>query len=417
MVGGHKPLAIAPDPDLQRRIRNWEEPGWLPISFTSLWRYEECPRQFWLAIQSGLRIGGDPADEGTEAHAVAESVQAGEEHLESGKLPLNAENYFDLKNKLVAAGRDEGALTELELFYEWDVKPGLRAQLRAFIDHAVVDRRGGRARIRDYKTGRVRKWDEHEVQRKTYSLVLVKQPEFGDIWEVEAQTNYLRWEEVGKGRVDIFDLGDLEEFALALEAKVRELAENLERAKAGDEDAFPPTPRLDNCRLCDFAHKCPAAQKLLSPYKLVLPVIHHYIKKRGSKEETLEVKEKPLEIMVPERVQTDADLAAMALAAWQLEAVLSGIKKVLDETGRLVEIPGTGYAYGPWITTTKKVRDIEGVIAYATEHELPINELVSFNGQQGKKYLDPLEHPFLAELAEEVPSRYPKREFRKLKPE
>lgn len=384
------------------------EPGWMAVSFSSIWKYRECPRQYRESILAGLDVSGDAADRGTELHSVAESVQNAVEHVESGTLPLTGvDKYFELKAKLLSAGQTEGAKTEQELFVEWEIAPGLRAQLRAFVDWLVIDEAAGAFEFEDYKTGRLQKYDEHEYQRFIYALTVMRN--YLDLWKGTGMTTYLQWQEPHRGKRQEFTAGGVEEFAVALEAQVRAMSEDTE---------FRAKPGTKRCGMCDFRLKCDAAQKLLSPFELTLPVTTKVVKKKGATVLSESTSKGDFTISAPQGIASPEDLQAMGRALFQLDAVrtaiVAALKEGVDRYGP-VELADEGVSFAPWIATSRTVKDIDALLATAAELGIPYGDLVRFNPQQGKRHLE--DNPSLAKLAEPYTERYPKWEFRKTKSE
>lgn len=374
----------------QRALRAFELPGWLPLSYSSLSTFHDCPKKYDLGRKHD-RLGGDAADMGNVVHGYSElgTIDQGNDL----KLGMDAdfwrlidafEDYArrDYRNN----GMPPGAEYEKEWLVEWDVWPGLRAQLRAFVDIVAVE--DGWGLIDDLKTGRVMEYDHWKEQRFIYALAAIRNDR--RIWRgVKVRTIPLRFpgKAVSEDTWEI-SLVQIERFAKSLEAKVRALAE------AHRDQKFPAKPGVSKCRMCDFAHKCDAANRLLAPYELKL-------EKAGRS------------VVIPAEL-TRENRKDWALATFHLQKLLDDAKKVLKEADRKwgpIEIEGGMFTH--WQETSRRVKDVRGFIQLCQEKNIDLADVLNVNAQTAKRYLD--QDPDLAATAAEVEARYPKFEWRRPK--
>lgn len=377
----------------ERRKRVGLEPDWLPLSHTAMVSFDACELQHSLGYGPD-RVwvdSGDAANLGNELHALAEAIRDDKPYEIGSWLPLGEDDdYHFMKAKLEQLVKreiegwpmltDERATYEAILTHDWEVRPGLRAEWRGKIDWLVIDEQRGIAWIIDWKTGRKIDYEKDKVQRKEYALAVIRN--HPGVWKVYAKTIYLRFgKAVPHQGGDVFDAGDVEQFAVVLEAKVRRLARVV---KDGEEPKASPG---EQCRLCDYAHKCPAAEKLLTP---------------------LEIHFKDGVIQVPKALVSEEEIQAAALALFQLDKLAGDLKKALKTIADKRPIEVNGGSYRNWKKSAKRVRDLEAVIDFLRNQDVPYTEFLNFNHQTGKKFLE--DFPQLEQFLVEVEDRYP--EFR-----
>lgn len=372
----------------QRAIRKGTLAGWLPVSYSSLSDFEDCPAKHRFKTEHD-RLGGAPADMGNVVHGYSELgvIDAGNDLA----LSLNDDFWklIDAFDAYASRSYENGGLPanaeyEKEYLVEFELWPGMMAQLRAFLDIKAVE--DGWVMIDDLKTGRVMEYEHWKVQRMIYALAAVRNDK--RIWRgAKVRTVPLRFpgKVIQEGTWQI-SLVEIERFALVLKAKVKAMAE------AYRDQRFPAKPGLSKCRMCDFAHKCDAAGRLLAPYEL-------NIEKAGRS------------VKIPAEL-TPENREDWALASFHLEKLLTDVKKVLKEADRKwgpIRVEGGMYTH--WQAESTRVSDVPAFITLCQEKGIPLHEVLNINAQTSKKYLD--QDPDLAALGESVPARYPKFEWRK----
>lgn len=233
--------------NLRTRVRLNRVPGIWSGSYSSITQYDECPRQYKYQRDSEYWSRSGASDLGNAIHDALAGDEKSRIRLDdTGSMEKILRSFEDVR------AVPEDALRERSLYFEFPISTG-KAQIRCIIDLLWIDWEAGIAYVADYKTG---KWNNEdtrkkwEVQRRLYSLSVIRN--CPGIWKVVVWTLHLQSDTLIPGPDgDELYLSDLEEFALILEGKADTIA---------TDKNFDPNPG-DQCRLCDFASKCPAAKE------------------------------------------------------------------------------------------------------------------------------------------------------------
>lgn len=259
---------VCPSPRaMQRRIRSGIEPGYMPITFSRIKRWEECAfgEQQENRIENRIRTTSVPANVGTAVHLIAQARQAGEtvDDAELTKLvPLDkAEDFAYLRRsaeKLVITDKREHVLLledDARLHWEFPVYTADGSQVIAQVeikpDVLKIFTQESLAEVVDYKTGRVVSNNvEDDDQGQLYCAVLTETDLGRDIqWFDFIQPQLRFWDKAPEVR---WSRAQIDAFKTRFMAKVQLYAL---------EEEFRTRPG-NWCHWCSVAFRCPEGKKL-----------------------------------------------------------------------------------------------------------------------------------------------------------
>jgi PD-(D/E)XK nuclease superfamily protein len=379
------------DEEKQQRIRRGEEPGYFPITFSRIDRYQECPRHYQYEYVDKLgKVSGDAAELGTALHVFQEilftdGIEKANE-IATAMVPLAMSEDWQNARKIISEiSIRKDALYATEARFHWEFK-ALRVteaqepepwtvQVETKIDQLFVFPEKGIAEVVDGKSGRrVEKDVRNDSQLKTYAISAIRNLEGLGIHTVIG--TQAQWR-LGKLVSASWSVEELEDFAQQIEGI---------SATILNDQKFKPTPGV-HCMWCPFALRCDAAQKLLP--------------------KEVKIGEKTLPVLI----DNAEDATNVAAGIVHLEAILKryrdSLRGFIREYGTPVKLGEHTYDYHRH--KTLKIGSLDDLIEIARENEIDLSKYLSFNNTTGKTLIK--EFPAIKEAL--VESQYEKFELRK----
>jgi hypothetical protein len=376
--------------DEELRARRYEIEGVFPLSFSSMDRYDQCPR--WWGFEGPDRLGrqrSDAGDLGTALHEymqtrATEGADAADQKL-SSVLPLEqAGEYKKLRQVVDGMDLNSEHLLGVEVEINWSFLVGeTSVEVRSYADFLSIFP-DDHAELIDLKSGRMLELDvQDDVQLKMMALGIIRQ--YPHVWRVDAwqyQLRFSRWSNKAS-----WTAAELEEFAQVVETKAQTMINDQERK---------PSPGLPKCVYCPFTLKCDAALKMLPKGAFEMGNIKLPISLFGS----------------------EGDLEKIAAGLVQLKAIVSTYEEALRvhvrSTKTPIEVDGKTWDFHKSISRKVAPGQLEYFIALLQNADVDVEDLLSINGTKIKPFLNPKNGKHMPELNEAmVNNEYSKWGYRK----